>query len=135
MDHVSPEKRSEIMALVRSKDTRPEMVIRKLVHSLGYRYRLHCTDLPGKPDLVFRSKKKVIFIHGCFWHGHKGCSKARLPNSRGDFWRAKREKNLRRDARVKRALNQKGWSYMVIWQCQIKDLKKVSRKILIFLER
>lgn len=89
MDHVSPEQRSEIMALVRSKDTKPEMVVRRLIHALGFRYRLHCPELSGKPDIVFKAKKKVIFVHGCFWHGHKNCPKARLPKSRVAFWRIK----------------------------------------------
>lgn len=133
MDRVTRERRSQIMALVRSKDTRPEMIVRRLVHALGFRYRLHCSDLPGKPDLVFRSKKKVIFVHGCFWHGHKSCSKARLPKSRVDFWRSKRENNTRRDARVKRALNRKGWSYMVVWQCQLKEIEEVSERLLSYL--
>ena len=134
MDHVTPAKRTEIMAAVRSKDTTPEIKVRRLVHSMGYRYKLYRPDLPGKPDLVFGSKKKVIFVHGCFWHGHTGCNKARLPKSRVDFWREKIENNTRRDRRVKRALNRKGWRYLTIWQCQLKDLEKTAELIRGFLE-
>lgn len=134
MDHVTPTKRSKIMAAVRSKDTTPEMKVRRLVHSMGYRYRLHSPDLPGKPDLVFSSKKKVIFVHGCFWHGHKRCSKARLPKSRVDFWREKIENNVSRDRRVKRALNRKGWRYLTIWQCEVKDIGKTGTCIRAFLD-
>ncbi len=133
MDHVTPHKRSKIMAAVRSKDTKPEMMIRRLVYSMGYRYKLHSDALPGKPDLVFSSKKKVVFVHGCFWHGHNGCNKAQLPKSRTDFWQDKIENNVRRDKRVKRALNRKGWRYLIIWQCQINNLEKVKAKIYTFL--
>ena len=121
------------MAAVRSKDTKPEMMIRRLVYSMGYRYKLHSDALPGKPDLVFSSKKKVVFVHGCFWHGHNGCNKAQLPKSRTDFWQDIIENNVRRDKRVKRALNRKGWRYLIIWQCQINNLEKVKAKIYTFL--
>ena len=134
MDHVTPSKRSKIMAAVRSKDTTPEMKVRRLVHSMGYRYRLHSTHLPGKPDLVFSSKEKVMFVHGCFWHGHKRCSKARLPKSRVDFWREKIENNVNRDRRVKRTLNQKGWRHLTVWQCEVKDLRKTATRIREFLD-
>lgn len=133
LDRVTPKRRSEIMALVRSKDTKPEMKVRRLVHALGFRYRLHCTDLPGTPDLVFRAKRRVIFVHGCFWHGHNDCPKARLPKTRVEYWRAKRENNLERDARVKRELSEKGWNYMVVWQCQLKDLEKLTERLMSFL--
>ena len=121
------------MAAVRSKDTTPEMKVRRLVHSMGYRYKLHSSNLPGKPDLVFISQKKVIFVHGCFWHGHNGCSKSRLPKTRVDFWQPKIENNVRRDRRVKQALNRKGWNYLTIWQCQLKDLKKTAVRLRAFL--
>lgn len=134
MDHVTPAKRSKIMAAVRSKDTTPEMKVRRLVHSMGYRYRLHSPHLPGKPDLVFSSKKKVIFVHGCFWHGHKRCSKARLPKSRVDFWREKIENNVSRDRTVKRALNRKGWRHLTVWQCEVKDLRKTATRVREFLD-
>jgi len=122
------------MSRVRSKNTKPEMLVRSLVHSLGYRYRLYATDLPGKPDMVFRSRKKVIFIHGCFWHRHRGCQKASTPKSSVDFWIAKFESNKARDTKVKRKLTRMGWQYLVIWECQVKDKKKLEERITIFLE-
>ncbi|MEX1026702.1 MAG: very short patch repair endonuclease [Candidatus Paceibacterota bacterium] len=121
MDNLSESERSERMGRVRSKDTKPEMTVRRLVHSLGYRYRLHSADLPGKPDLVFPSRKCVIFVHGCFWHRHAGCPRCRLPKSRVDFWKPKLEANKQRDIMNKRRLTRLGWRYLVIWECQIKD--------------
>ena len=125
VDSVSREKRSEIMALVRSKDTRPEMAVRKLVWSLGYRYRLHRRDLPGCPDLVFSGRRKVIFVHGCFWHRHEGCALARLPKSRLDFWGPKLESNALRDRRNKRALVRQGWKVLTVWECELKNVNRV----------
>ena len=134
MDTVSTKRRSEIMSKVRSKNTKPEMKVRSLVHSLGYRYRLHAAEIPGKPDLVFRSRGKVLFIHGCFWHRHRGCPNNRTPKSRVDFWTKKLEGNKARDARIKRELTKMGWRYLVIWECQVKDADKLKRKIVSFLE-
>jgi DNA mismatch endonuclease (patch repair protein) len=108
-DTMSPEERSCRMALVRSIDTKPEMFVRKLVYKMGYRYRLHCTDLPGRPDIVFRSSRAVIFVHGCFWHRHENCSLARLPKSRVVFWTTKLEGNRERDVRKLAALKDLGW--------------------------
>lgn len=125
MDSVSREKRSEIMALVRAKDTRPEMAVRKLVWGLGYRYRLHRRDLPGCPDLVFSGRRKVIFVHGCFWHRHEGCALARLPKSRLDFWGPKLESNALRDRRNKRALARQGWKVLTVWECELKNMNRV----------
>lgn len=113
------------MALVRSKDTRPEMAVRKLVWNLGYRYRLHRRDLPGCPDLVFSGSRKVIFVHGCFWHRHKGCALARLPKSRLDFWGPKLESNALRDKRNKRALARRGWRVLTVWECELKNVDRV----------
>lgn len=125
MDSVSREKRSEIMALVRAKDTRPEMAVRKLVWGLGYRYRLHRRDLPGCPDLVFSGRRKVIFVHGCFWHRHEDCALARLPKSRLDFWGPKLESNALRDRRNKRALARQGWKVLTVWECELKNMNRV----------
>src|SRR6185437_5163612 len=107
------------MARVRSKGTRPELKVRSLVFAMGYRYRLHAKELPGRPDLVFRSRRKVIFVHGCFWHRHPDCSLARLPKSRLEFWRPKLEGNRLRDEKVKRALAREGWSVLTVWECQL----------------
>ena len=133
MDIVSKDKRSEMMSNIRSTNTKPELVVRRLVYSLGYRYRLHCKDLPGKPDLVFRGKKKVIFVHGCFWHQHQGCSKASIPKSRPDFWRLKLSKNVERDERAISSLTRLGWGVLVIWECEINFLD-LPKRILEFLE-
>ena len=110
--------RSAIMRAVRSKDTKPEIVVRRLAHSLGYRHRLHRADLPGKPDLVFPGRRKAIFVHGCFWHGHDCKRGAREPKANADYWRAKIERNRARDAVVREALQKAGWSIMTIWECE-----------------
>src|SRR5580704_9432837 len=109
------------MARVRSKNMRPEMAVRKLVFAMGYRYRLHVRDLPGCPDLVFRPRRKVIFVHGCFWHRHADCSLARLPKSRLDFWEPKLEGNRQRDEKNNEALAREGWRVLTVWECQVKD--------------
>jgi DNA mismatch endonuclease (patch repair protein) len=134
-DPLSPEQRSERMSRVRGKDTKPELLIRKLVWSLGFRYRLHSKQLPGRPDLVFSGKKKVIFIHGCFWHQHgENCRQYRMPRSKLDFWLPKLESNKKRDVANQRSLREMGWSYLVIWECQIKAKEEVARRIVNFLE-
>jgi DNA mismatch endonuclease (patch repair protein) len=135
MDTLSTEARSERMSRVQCKDTRPELAVRRLVHSLGFRYALHRRDLPGKPDLVFPSRRKVVFVHGCFWHRHCGrCRLARLPKSRLDFWSAKLEANRRRDRRNAKALRDAGWQVMCVWECQLADKERLTRRIINFLE-
>lgn len=134
MDTLSPWERSERMALVRGKNTRPELAVRKLVFSLGYRYRLHARDLPGNPDMVFRNRRKVIFIHGCFWHRHAACALARLPKSRLDFWVPKLEGNKQRDKRNKRVLARDGWKVLTIWECQLSNLGRLEATIRRFLD-
>lgn len=133
VDRLNPERRSYLMSRVRSKDTAPEMAVRKLVHALGYRFRLYGRLLPGKPDLVFAGRKKVIFVHGCFWHRHLGCSKATEPKSHVEFWRDKFAKNVERDRRAETELSALGWKVMVIWQCETKDTKSLSLKLNRFL--
>jgi DNA mismatch endonuclease, patch repair protein len=112
--------RSAQMALVRSKNTKPEIIVRRLAHSLGYRFRLHRRDLPGSPDLVFPRYRKVIFVHGCFWHQHNDptCWRSRLPKSRQEFWRPKLNSNVVRDQRDLAALDANGWAALVVWECQ-----------------
>jgi DNA mismatch endonuclease, patch repair protein len=135
MDTLTPQQRSERMRLVRGSDTKPEMAVRRLIHGMGYRYRLHVGKLPGKPDLVFPSRGKIIFVHGCFWHRHpsSACRLARLPKSRLDFWQPKLEQNRRRDLQARRQLKRSGWRILVIWECQIKA-GSLADKIERFLE-
>ena len=109
------------MSRVRSKDSRPEMFVRRLVFALGYRYRLHVSGIPGRPDLVFGGRRKVIFVHGCFWHRHAHCALARLPKSRLEFWLPKLEANRRRDQENVRTLHRKGWAVLTIWECELGD--------------
>lgn len=134
MDSLSPTERTQRMRLVRGRDTRPEWLIRRLAHGMGCRYRLHRRDLPGCPDLVFPSRHKVIFVHGCFWHRHDGCRLARLPKSRLAFWRPKLEGNKARDARHLLDLAQLGWRSLVIWECELSNLDQVREAMRIFLE-
>jgi len=134
MDPLDPAQRSARMALVRSKNTKPELVVRRLVHGLGYRYRLHGHGLPGTPDLVFSGRSKVIFVHGCFWHRHARCGLARLPKSRGEFWLPKLDGNAKRDARALRALRRLGWGAMTIWECQLRDAPRLVNRIRRFLD-
>ncbi|MGH6638854.1 MAG: very short patch repair endonuclease [Polaromonas sp.] len=134
MDTLTPSQRSARMRLIQSRNTSPEMVIRHFVHKLGYRYRLHRADLPGRPDLVFPGRRKVIFVHGCFWHRHNHCDLARLPKSRLEFWLPKLTRNKERDAAKRSALTRMGWSSLVIWECELRDPVRVMFKTLMFLE-
>lgn len=134
VDSLTSEERSEIMARVRSKNSGPEMLVRKIVFAMGYRYRLHARSLPGCPDLVFRSQHKVIFVHGCFWHRHANCALARMPKSRIDFWTAKLEGNRKRDKRNKRALSREGWKILTIWECELNDAVRLESRIRRFLD-
>lgn len=126
-------KRSEIMRRVHSTDTTPEIIVRKLTHSLGFRYRLHRKDLPGKPDLVFPSKKKIIFVHGCFWHGHKCKRGDRVPRNNRKYWIKKIKANVERDKRHSDELDNMGWSVLNIWECEIKDQGALKQRIIEFL--
>ncbi len=134
VDSLSQGERSEIMARVRSKDTGPELLVRRLAFALGYRYRLHGKDLPGRPDLVFRPKRKVIFVHGCFWHRHPNCPLARMPKSRLDFWEAKLEGNRERDDKNKKALTRAGWKVLIVWECQLKDIDRLTSRLRRFID-
>jgi DNA mismatch endonuclease (patch repair protein) len=124
------------MGRVKGRDTKPEMVVRRLLHSMGYRYRLHRKDLPGKPDIVFGKRGKVIFIHGCFWHRHPDptCRLARLPKSRLDFWLPKLTANAERDTRHQKALLQLGWQVLVVWECELGHSEQLKNKLISFLE-
>lgn len=131
VDRLAPERRSRLMANVRSKDTGPERIVRSLLHRAGFRYRLHARDLPGKPDIVFRRQKKVIFVHGCFWHGH-GCRYGQLPKSREDFWSAKIRRNCERDRSAISSLQMAGWHVHVVWQCELRNLSAVVEDLASF---
>jgi len=132
-DVLTPEQRRRNMQAVRSSGTRPEMAVRSLAHRLGYRFRLHRRDLPGKPDLVFSSRRKVIFVHGCFWHQHPGCRFAARPSTRAEFWEAKLDGNVRRDARVQTQLTERGWSVLVVWECETRSEEAMATRIKRFL--
>lgn len=127
--------RHRIMASVGQKDTKPEMIVRRLLHSMNYRYRLHRKDLPGRPDIVFGSRRKVIFVHGCFWHRHPGCKKASVPATRADFWADKFARNVERDAEVERKLRDLGWETFTVWECDTSKPHALSERLREFLER
>ena len=136
MDILTPAERRARMSLIRSKDTRPELAVRSLVHRLGFRYRLHVRCLPGNPDLVFPRRGKVIFVHGCFWHLHRSCPNCRPPKSKLKYWEPKLEGNARRDAANRSRLRRAGWRSLVVWECQIEnDPESVARRIVRFLEK
>lgn len=133
-DRFSKEVRSLIMQRIRSKDTLPELIVRRIAFGLGYRYVLHKKDLPGSPDLTFPRHKKVIFVHGCFWHHHK-CQKGRIPKSNVQYWQEKIQRNCARDVRSRRKLRSLGWSSLVIWECQLKRPESVLQRIEKFMRR
>ncbi|MBX9661506.1 MAG: DNA mismatch endonuclease Vsr [Nitrospiraceae bacterium] len=135
MDKISKELRSANMRLIRSTDTKPELVLRRLIHGLGYRFRLHRKDLPGRPDIVFPGRCKVIFIHGCFWHQHSECREGRMPGTRLDYWVPKLSKNQIRDAANRTALEEQGWSVLVVWECELVDISAVTNAVRRFLGR
>ena len=135
-DIFSPSKRTEIMKNIRTKDTGCELVVRKMIYVMGYRYRLNKRDLPGKPDIVFGVRRKVIFVNGCFWHGHSECSRGKLPDANSSFWQKKIEGNKLRDAKVVKRLKEIGWQSFIIWQCQVngRNASQLKRRIRIFIE-
>ncbi len=129
----TPEQRSRIMRAVKGADTAPELSVRRLAHQIGYRFRLHRKDLPGKPDLVFPRLRKVVFVHGCFWHGHDCARGARSPKANAEYWRKKIDRNSLRDAANMAALKAKGWRVAVIWECELKEPSQVKRRLARFL--
>lgn len=134
-DKLTPEARSALMSRIRSKDTKPEMAVRRLLHGLGYRYVLHDARLPGKPDLVFPSRRKVVFVHGCFWHGHN-CRRGFRPANNAQFWAAKIDGNRARDRRHARAIRAQGWQMFIVWECAIRSqqMAALARRLVRFLE-
>lgn len=135
MDRISPERRSALMSRIRSKDTKPELIVRRMLHRMGYRYILHDRHLPGRPDLVFPRRKKVVFVHGCFWHGHT-CGRGFRPKTNASFWSDKIEANKLRDLRSVRELTATGWSVLSIWECMIsaENSNALRRKLVDFLD-
>lgn len=133
MDNLSESERAKQMARIKGRDTGPEMIVRRLVHGMGYRYRLHDRRLPGTPDLVFQKRRKVVFVHGCFWHQHMGCKSARIPKSRLDYWPAKLRANAERDQRNLEALRSAGWDSLILWECQLRDDALLCARIRDFL--
>ena len=134
MDTLTARERSERMSRIKGKDTKPELAVRRLVHRMGYRYRLHGRGLPGRPDMVFARRRKVVFVHGCFWHRHAGCRLARMPKSRLDFWLPKLEANAARDKEAELRLIELGWKVLVIWECEVKDEPALMHRVRAFLD-
>lgn len=134
MDRLTRSQRSKVMSAIRGRNTRPEVLVRKELHSLGYRYRVHFRVLPGLmwPDIVFPSRKKVILVHGCFWHAHEGCHYSRVPDDA--FWQKKLEANRNRDRKTENALASAGWKVLVIWECELADLDVLRERLLSFLD-
>ena len=128
----SPE-RSALMARVGQKNTKPELIVRKLLYGLGYRYRLHRKDLPGTPDICFISRKKAVFVHGCFWHRHEGCRRTTTPKTRTDFWEEKFRQNVARDRRKIDDLRQLGWNALIVWECETEDTPELESRLIDFL--
>jgi DNA mismatch endonuclease, patch repair protein len=134
-DKISRERRSANMRAVRSRNTRPEMRVRQIAHRLGYRFRVHRRDLPGKPDIAFPGRRKAVFVHGCFWHQHGGCRRASIPQSNRRFWRTKLARNAARDSEQLAAIKKRGWRTLVVWECEIKDEKRLTARLRKFLGR
>lgn len=135
MDTMSQEKRSRIMSAVHSKNTLAELLVRRYLWSHGIRYRIHRKDLPGKPDIAIPRCKLAVFIHGCFWHGHDECIRGRLPKSRLEYWKPKIEANKKRDRLIEKELKERGWQWLVIWECQLRTQKAASKALPELLEK
>lgn len=132
-DTFTPEERSRIMAKVQSENTSAELKVRSLIHRLGYRFRLHAKNLPGKPDILFPGRRKVIFVHGCFWHQHEGCKRAKRPASNTDYWNKKLDRNVSRDQANLLALQEQGWDVLIVWECETAHLSSLIEKLTRFL--
>jgi len=133
-DRISTQQRSANMRRIKGRDTTPEMLVRRLAHAMGYRYRLHRKDLPGKPDLVFGPRRKVIFVHGCFWHQHGDCRAGRVPGSNTDYWVPKLRRNVERDASARAELEARGWDVLTIWDCETHDGSALRMRLSDFLD-
>lgn len=133
VDSLTAEQRHRVMSRIRSKDTKPEMLVRRLLYAQGYRYRLHAADLPGTPDLVFRGRHQVIFVNGCFWHSHSCPNGTHKPATNADFWEAKRSRTVERDSQALAVLANGGWTAMTVWECELRDLAAVAHSLHLFL--
>jgi DNA mismatch endonuclease (patch repair protein) len=134
VDIVSPARRSELMSRIRAKDTKPEIAVRSVAHALGFRFRLHHRGLPGRPDLVFPRLRKVVFVHGCFWHRHPRCQFAYAPKSNTKFWRQKFSANVRRDRLAIQTLKEQGWQVLIVWQCQTSNIEALRQRLASYLQ-
>jgi DNA mismatch endonuclease, patch repair protein len=132
-DHISVAQRSALMSRIHGRDTRPEILVRSIVHRLGFRFRVGSASVPGKPDLVLRRHRKVILVHGCFWHQHPGCRKSKRPQTRVKFWNAKLDGNIRRDQNVTVQLVEQGWSFLIVWECETTNRRSLEAKLRRFL--
>ena len=134
MDRISKERRSWNMSRIQSENTKPEKIVRSILHRLGFRFRIHRKDLAGKPDIVLARYNSVIFVHGCFWHRHKDCKNASIPKTKKKFWEKKFKANIERDIKVKNELKSNGWRVLVVWECELTDIETVERELGEFLK-
>ena len=128
-DNLTAEQRRKNMSAIKSRHTKPEIIVRSMLHRLGFRFRLHNKKLPGKPDIILPKYKTVIFVHGCFWHQHKGCKRSTIPKSNTDYWIPKLTGNVKRDIQHKADLKKAGWNVAVVWECKTKDTEKLAKKL------
>jgi len=134
MDSLSPERRSANMSRIRSQNTLPELTVRKILHAMGYRYRMHVRELPGKPDIVLPRLRRIIEVRGCFWHQHLGCIDSHIPRSRGTYWLPKLTRNQLRDEKNKVRLRKLGWKLLIVWECQVQNSQRLLKRLKKFLE-
>jgi DNA mismatch endonuclease (patch repair protein) len=128
-DQITAKERSWVMSRVHGKNTSPERAVRSIIHRLGYRFRLHRKDLPGTPDIVLARHQCVVFVHGCFWHRHKGCKRASMPQSNVDYWEKKFSRNVERDQKHRKDLRKLGWRTIVVWECELRDKNKLADRL------
>jgi DNA mismatch endonuclease (patch repair protein) len=134
-ERLSKEQRSKNMAGVKGRDTAPELLARRVLHGMGYRFRIHVAGLPGRPDIVLPRHRKIVQVHGCFWHGHQGCPRSKRPATNREFWDSKLSANVRRDQRNLRKLRNLGWNVMIVWECRTKNLQSLEARLRRFMER
>jgi len=132
-DTFSKEQRSRIMSHVKGKNTKPEKIVRSIIHNMGYRFRLNVTLLPGKPDIVLASRRKIIFVNGCFWHHHRGCPRGNMPSTNTEFWKHKIFSTVKRDRLVRKELKKQGWSVLTVWECELRNIDRLKTRLDLFL--